>query len=528
MNEAGAITPSNGGPVAVPTSIGHPPLPSAVKLQRLPSSLLLALAYLGLFLITRSFLFGNPIVHIDEQFYLFVAERMGHGAVPYVDIWDRKPVGLFVLYEAFVALPGDALLAYQFGAALATAGTALAISRLAREIASPAASWQAGVAYVLFMPAFNAGMGQAPVFYNLLVAVAALIVVDAMKRNEDKALVARGCAVMLLLGLAIQIKYTVIFEGAAFGLMLLARGFADIWTIRRLAAVALLWVTVALVPTLAAIAWYAGIGQLDAFIYANFISIFERGSDGARSYGRLAKECAALLPVWLAIFRAPRMFDTSGGLWPRSHSMLKIWGVVACLGFLLFGTWYDHYVTPLLVPLCVLAAPALARAQPGERWYGRFLLGFAALAGTVVPIYQVWRHGTATQYAEMSALISQEMRGGCLFIYEGELAFYRTIPTCLPTTRIFPNHLNTFIESTAVGMDPAAEVRRILANRPDVILMWAPQKLYLPNLETRAVMNKGLTQAYERYARYTLGTREYWLYRLRPNLRNPASSNAVQ
>jgi len=528
MNEAGAITPATVGAVAIPVSTGRTSGPIATGLQRLPSWLIPALAYLGLFLITRSFLFGNPVVHIDEQFYLLVAERMRDGAVPYIDIWDRKPIGLFILYEVFTTLPGDALLAYQFGAALATAGTALVISRLAREIASPAASWQAGAAYVLFMPAFNAGMGQAPVFYNLLVAGAALIVVDAMKRNEDQALVGRGCAAMLLLGLAIQIKYTVIFEGAALGLMLLARGFADIWPMRRLAGVALLWVAVALLPTLAAISWYAGIGHLDAFIYANFVSIFERGSDGARSYGRLAKEFAALLPVWLAIFRAPRMFDTSGGLWPRSHGMLKIWGAVACLGFLLFGTWYDHYVAPLLVPLCVLAAPALARVQRGQRWYGRFLLGFAALAGTVVPVYQVWRHGTTAQYAEMSALIAQEMRGGCLFIFEGELAFYRTIPTCLPTTRIFPNHLNTFIESTAVGMDPTAEVQRILAHRPDVVLMWAPQKLYLPNLETRAVMAKGLAREYERYARYTLGTREYWLYRLRPNLQKPAGPNAAR
>jgi hypothetical protein len=163
----------------------------------------------------------------------------------------------------------------------------------------------------------------------------------------------------------------------------------------------------------------------------------------------------------------------------------------------------------------VLAAPALARVQAGERWYGRFLLGFGALAGMVVPIYQVWRHGTTAQYEEMSALIEREMHGGCLFIFEGELAFYRTLPTCLPTTRIFPNHLNTFIESTAIGMDATAEVRRIMAARPDVILMWAPQKLYLPNLETRAVMKAELPKAYERYATYTLGTREYWLYRLK-------------
>jgi hypothetical protein len=30
--------------------------------------------------------FGNPIVHVDDQFYLLVGDRMWRGAVPYVDI----------------------------------------------------------------------------------------------------------------------------------------------------------------------------------------------------------------------------------------------------------------------------------------------------------------------------------------------------------------------------------------------------------------------------------------------------------
>uniref|UniRef100_UPI001C08B440 hypothetical protein n=1 Tax=Acinetobacter baumannii TaxID=470 RepID=UPI001C08B440 len=41
--------------------------------------------------------FGNPSIHVDEQFYLLVGDRMLHGALPYLDIWDRKPIGLFLL-----------------------------------------------------------------------------------------------------------------------------------------------------------------------------------------------------------------------------------------------------------------------------------------------------------------------------------------------------------------------------------------------------------------------------------------------
>ncbi|MBA4355213.1 MAG: hypothetical protein C0409_11025, partial [Novosphingobium sp.] len=374
----------------------------------IPDWLATALAYLGLTLLTRCFLLGNPLVHIDEQFYLFVAERMRDGALPYIDIWDRKPLGLFLLYEALAAVPGDPVLAYQAGAVAATAATAMVIARIAREIASPAASWQAGMAYVLFMPVFNSGLGQAPTFYNLLVALAALGVVETVKRPESATLVWRGAAVMALLGLAIQIKYTVVFEGMALGLILLGRGYADVWQWRRLAGVALLWMGIALLPTALAAAYYANLGHLDEFVFANFISIFARESDGWKAPWRLTKEMLALLPFWLAIFKAPRMFDTTGGTHPRSHSVIALWGGAAFAGFLLFGTWYDHYVAPMLVPLCVLAAPALARAVPSERKWGRFLLGFGALASVTVPLYQVRSHGTAAQFDEMSALIARE------------------------------------------------------------------------------------------------------------------------
>lgn len=108
------------------------------------------------------------------------------------------------------------------------------------------------------------------------------------------------------------------------------------------------------------------------------------------------------------------------------------------------------------------------------------------------------------------------MHGGCLYIYEGELAFYRTVNACLPTSRIFPNHLNTTIEAAAVGVDPTAEVRRIMASRPDVVVMRAPgQNMHLPNLATRRSVEAALRHDYIRYAEARLGNKRYWLYRPR-------------
>lgn len=56
----------------------------------------------------RASTFCDPFVNADEQFYLVVGDRMLHGLLPYVDIWDRKPIGLFLLYAGIRLLGGVA------------------------------------------------------------------------------------------------------------------------------------------------------------------------------------------------------------------------------------------------------------------------------------------------------------------------------------------------------------------------------------------------------------------------------------
>ena len=60
----------------------------------------------------RAQTFGNPVIGYDEQVYLLVGDRMIHGAIPFVDIFDRKPIGLFLIYGAIRLLGGEGTLQY--------------------------------------------------------------------------------------------------------------------------------------------------------------------------------------------------------------------------------------------------------------------------------------------------------------------------------------------------------------------------------------------------------------------------------
>ncbi|MEG8018334.1 hypothetical protein [Sphingomonas sp. LR55] len=85
----------------------------------------------------RSPLFGNPVIHSDEQFYLLVGDRLLHGAWPFVDIFDRKPVGLFLIFAGIRSVGGNGIVMYQLAATLVAAGTAFLVGRIVHRLTAP-------------------------------------------------------------------------------------------------------------------------------------------------------------------------------------------------------------------------------------------------------------------------------------------------------------------------------------------------------------------------------------------------------
>jgi 4-amino-4-deoxy-L-arabinose transferase-like glycosyltransferase len=461
-------------------------------------------AVVGLILLLAAFAircaqFGNPLIHVDENFYLLVGDRMLQGAVPYVDIWDRKPVGLFVLFAAIRLLGGDGIVQYQVVATLFAAGTALVIARMAAPMAGLKAATVAGVIYLLVIGLVGGSGGQAPVFYNLFVAGAALAALTATTSNGVSAGRIRrlGVVAMGLVGLAMQVKYTAVFEGVFMGLALMWASWRVSAKPGRLAIDAALWIAVALAPTLVAFYWYAWIGHADAFVYANFLSIGDRsGAPPDELARRLAKAWKLLhLPVFavvLATLLQPwRLFP--GG--PATMKFALAWLAAAGLGYLAFGTYFDHYALPLFAPLALACAP-LFTYRPyriGLVTAALMLLSGAVANGVVIHKMHLKRGGQA----EMTALVDaiRPRLKGCLYVWNGDPLLYHLTGSCLPTRYPFAGHLNLLRENGAIGIDQATEVRRILAGRPSVIVDHEPAARDF-NFEVVAIVREELRRAY--------------------------------
>lgn len=426
----------------------------------------------------RCVLFGDPLIHVDENFYLLVGDRMLHGALPYVDIWDRKPVGLFLLFAGIRLLGGDGIVQYQVVAALFAAGTGLVIARIAAPMAGRAAATVAAIIYLLLLGLSGGAGGQAPVFYNLFVAGAALEILAVVARAPpSEASVRRsGAWAMALVGIALQIKYTAVFEGVFFGLTLAWISWRVSRRPARVAGDILLWVGLALGPTVLALTYYAWRGQAEAFIYANFLSIGARSTaDAGELLHRLGKAWRVLqlpaLAVALSILLQPwRAF-------PRGRATFRFvlaWLAAAVAGYLLFGTYFDHYALPLFAPLAAAGAPLFSYR---ERRLGlvaaSLMLATGAVAyGAVVHKMKLKRGGQREMAATVEAI--RPRLTNCLYVWNGDSILYHMTGSCIPTRYPFAGHLNLQRENGAIGVDQTTEVRRILAGHPNVVVDRTP------------------------------------------------------
>ena len=410
----------------------------------------------------RALQYGNPTIHIDDQFYLLVGDRMWGGALPYVDIWDRKPVGLFLLYAAIRVLPGDGILAYQLVATLFAAATAFVLARIAARVAPPAAAFVAALLYLLVLMANGGDGGQSPVFYNLLVALAALAVLRVVERRMT--LARGGAAAMALFGVAIQVKYTALFEGLYFGIALLVTGWRGGERPARLAALATGWIALALLPTALALGWYVAIGQGEAFVFANFVSIFQRPAEPAgevamRAWRIVVHVLPLAIPAEVALSRPAAWHGT-----PAMRRLLTGWAVAAIAAVAIFGSYFDHYALPLLPPLAAVAAPALLAGCWGRTATAALLAGAAFVGFDTIHNRQQAR-GTGEDVRAIARRIH-----GSLYVFNGDPVLYLLTDAPVPTPYVFPPHLSERRDRDALGVDADAEIARIMGTRPRYVV----------------------------------------------------------
>lgn len=459
-------------------------------------------------LLVRGAWLGDANADGDEQLYSLIGSAMLEGAVPYVDLWDRKPWGLFALFALAHALFGPGPEAYQLLAALFTIAGAWLTYVLAGRQADRSTALAAGFLYVVLTAIYGAYSGNSEAFFlPMMLAMAVLV------RDPDRAdAVPRALAAMLIGGLALQVKYTVLPQCLFFGLWVLwgrhVRGMPP----ARLALLAAACGALGLLPTVLVGAAYAWAGHGDAFVFANFLSFFDRlPASAGRLHSQILLFLVPLAGLALLGLNAARR---AGPAEIRALAFVALWLLAAAATVFLPSTVYRYYLAALVPPAVLLGLP-LFTPRPGTRINIPALVP-AALYLALMPFQYAMTQDNRAAIERLAAAIAPRVddESRCLFVFDGPPALYRMSASCLPTRYPYPDHLNNVLERKALGVRQEDEVARILAARPPVIVT-ANRPATPQNRAATRLVEQAIARDYREIAREPLGPRDFHVWALR-------------
>lgn len=456
---------------------GHWPVISA------PLRRVIVAATIVLFaLVWRYTLFGNPTLHVDDEFYFVVGQRMHAGDLPYVDLWDRKPFGLFLIYY-LIGFFSDQVISYQIAAWLFVSATGIAIYAIARQWTTPLASILAALLYIAALGVFGGQGGQAPVFYNLFVAIAALLIVKWTKDDSGRP-DWRVWTAMAMCGLALTVKQTAIAESAFFGLFVLYRLHRNGAGSARIAITALAAMAIGIFPFAMTGLFYALSGYWYEFYQAMFLSNLDKAYPDAEQMARRALvRFIYLLPIGIGIALT---FTKRAGLDRRDRVFIAGWLIAGVIGVALVPNFWIHYILPLLLPVVVAAAPAFGIRHLGP------LIALASISyGTVTapPFRQAYTDQSIKDFDTLLAALPSDPNARVL-VFEGPVMVYHYRKQGDLPVIFMPSHLNMESEKDVAHVNTLEVVRAELAKKPRAIVL-APTARGLPaNLETFATVRR--------------------------------------
>lgn len=433
---------------------------------------------LAIAVILRCDTFGDPNLHGDEVFYHQVGLALHHGVLPYVDIWDRKPFGLFALFYLITAF-SDAPLAYELAATVFSAATAYVIAKISQAWTRPLGAVLSGICYLLWLGPLQGFGGQSPVFYNLLIASAALLVQRAQPRLAAGDRPWRVTVAMLLGGCAITIKTAAFAEAGFFGLISLATLLRSPIGRARAVRTGLAWALVGLAPTLAIAAGYALAGHWPEYWHAMVRANLARPP---------AWHSASIRVTIMFVILAPLLIPAVLGLIEqerRSRRFVVLWLCAALVGLLAVPNFYLHYALPLLVPICVAASTFFARPVIGIGT----TVAIAILSMTIAPIFRFGNTAHSRRaIAELTRTVREHRGSGPLFLYDAPPQLYQTTGQPFVTPLVFPTHLSFADERDVSHLSTLDETRRVLALRPGAVVMAVYPRNLPANVATRQLV----------------------------------------
>jgi hypothetical protein len=198
-----------------------------------------------------------------------------------------------------------------------------------------------------------------------------------------------------------------------------------------------------------------------AMVTANLTKTYNPGNDIWVRIGALAMLAAPLL------FAAAAGMILGPGKQHQSRAFVLGWLIAAMVGVAAVPNYYEHYMLPQLVPLCVASALVFNRGIVGAG-LALFAAYFFAYFGHAFDFRK-----TAQAKAEIEGIAAQiRLRNPHprMLVYEGPMQLYEALDSYPPSPLLDNLHLYFPVENNTSHLDTRTEMQRILSWRPDVVI----------------------------------------------------------
>ena len=306
----------------------------------------------------------------DEGTYAYIGQEILRGALPYRDVVDLKPPGIFYLYSLMIATFGSTVEGIRLFTACYGVATTFAVYLFGRSLFGALAGLLAALLFGLFAsgPAIHGSSSNSEVFLLLPLVLSAFFVFRAAETGSRSRAVWGG----ILFGMAMLIKTVALPFAVLYAVYLLAGAKVAGWR-ERLTLLA--WLAFpAIFVGAAVVAYFAAHGVLHDFIYWNtvFSKLFGTPPDMLLRFwlGLVASSEYLLLWVaglltacWLLVHRRERRDIFAVSLIPVSFLAVAL------------PRWFaPHYFIVMVPSLAIVAGVGLA-----ELWQRRGVASYLAI-----------------------------------------------------------------------------------------------------------------------------------------------------
>jgi 4-amino-4-deoxy-L-arabinose transferase-like glycosyltransferase len=452
----------------------------------------LGLALLGWIALLRWPFFLYEPLGYDEGLYLAAAVRMLHGARLYTDVWDNKPVGIYLVYAGIAGTLGSSRFAVNLASALAVFAAACLVGLIGRDTAGR----RAGIIAAFVLPAYSLDIGadgaNTETFMMVLQCLSVWLLVRHCREPRPLRDHLRAAFVFgLLQGALLQMKFVAALDTAALGLALAGIVW---WRHRSIAALAklfLVFLPAYLACTLLVFAYFAATGGIGDMVFANFISprLYVQSPFGLADPLHALEFTIRRTSYFFVLILAGLWFVFD---WARRGGagaavvLLIAWAIGALLDATSPGYFRYFYFIALTAPLSLFGALAADRLLVLRPRWGTLAQAAAGAVLVVYPLEQfltkeprIVRDPDSYLAPRVAALVrSLVPAGSVVFIADLNPLIY-PLAEVVPATKYPQANAHIFDLPERFGVDPKAELTRTFARQP-LLVIARPGRLQAP------------------------------------------------